>query len=149
MYRFETVQFFEVSPGELYRYFSDVKNLNTFTPSFFHLNLVEGETDRPLYPGQLFRYRLKLFGLPFPWTTEIVEVGERSFVDIQKRGPYRSFRHLHLFESSEKGTLMLDRVDYELHFGPLNGLANSLVVAPLLKRIFAHCSRVARERFRG
>lgn len=149
MYRFETAQFFGVPPRELYDYFSDVRNLNTFTPGFFELQLLEGEPGRPLYPGQLFRYRLKLFLIPFPWTTEIVEVGEHSFVDIQKRGPYRSFRHLHLFELTERGTLMLDRVDYELPFGPLNGLANSLVVGPLLKRIFAHRRSVARVNFGG
>jgi ligand-binding SRPBCC domain-containing protein len=36
----------------------------------------------------------------------------RRFVDVHIRGPYRLWRHEHLFDPWEQGTLCLDRVLY-------------------------------------
>ena len=44
----------------------------------------------------LIDYRLRLFGIPFGWQTRI-ETFERNvrFSDVQLRGPYRRWHHLH------------------------------------------------------
>lgn len=138
MYRFEKVQFFDAPLERVRGFFSDVRNLNSLTPPFFHLVLLEGETGIPLYQGQHFRYRFSMFAIPLTWVTEIESVTETLFIDIQKGGPYRSFRHTHYFYEVDTRTLMVDRVDYSLSFGPLSGLANLLVVRPLLEAIFSY-----------
>lgn len=147
MYLFEHTQHLAAPVPTLIEFFSDVRHLDANTPAFFRLDLREGEVGTPLREGQRFHYQFRLFGLPFPWTTEIAEVRPDGFRDIQRRGPYRSFSHLHLFFPTERGTLMLDRVSYGLGFGPLNPLVNGLAVRPMLEAIFNFRHRAAAERF--
>ena len=90
--------------------------------------------------GTLIEYRLRLHRVPVRWLTriEVWEPPER-FVDVQVRGPYRSWHHEHLFTPAGDGTtLMRDRVDYELPLGPLGDLAHTLFVERDLRRIFDH-----------
>ncbi|MFC3199535.1 hypothetical protein ACFOET_18105 [Parapedobacter deserti] len=39
----------------------------------------------------------------------------RSFIDLQAKGPYRLWRHHHGYIKNQKGVLVLDTVDYQLH----------------------------------
>lgn len=147
MYLFETSQHLTASSETLVEFFSDVRQLDGSTPDFFRIELKEGSVGSALFVGQTFRYVFRIFGMPVPWTTEITEVGEGRFVDVQRRGPYRSFAHTHLFFPTSRGTMMIDRVRYSLRFGPLDPLANAMVVRPLLEAIFAFRARAAAERF--
>ena len=73
------------------------------------------------------------------WRTRIEEwQPEDRFVDVQLEGPYRLWRHLHTFEDRHDGTLMRDRVEYALPFGPLGWLAHRVLVARQLDSIFSH-----------
>jgi ligand-binding SRPBCC domain-containing protein len=87
--------------------------------------------------GRTIEYRLRLFGIPFRWTSRIdVWEPEVRFVDRQRRGPYAFWSHAHTFESlSADRTLVRDTVTYRLPFGPLGRLAHPLV-ARTLARIF-------------
>jgi ligand-binding SRPBCC domain-containing protein len=67
------------------------------------------------------------------------------FVDVQLDGPYRLWRHLHEFSDLDGGTLVRDRVEYELPFGPLGALAHALLVRRRLEAIFDHRARVIAE----
>jgi hypothetical protein len=52
------------------------------------------------------------------------------------RGPYSLWHHRHEFEASERGTLVRDVVHYALPLGPLGQIAQRLLVARDLRRIF-------------
>ncbi len=123
---------------EVFAFFADARNLERITPPELHFRIL---TPAPiqLRAGALIDYRLSLFGVPFPWRTEIEiwEPGVR-FVDRQLRGPYRRWHHTHLFEDAPGGTLMHDRVEYELPLGPLGDLAHALLVRRQLHAIFDH-----------
>ena len=87
--------------------------------------------------GATIEYDLALFGLRFRWRTLIESFEpESGFVDVQTKGPYRSWRHSHTFSDAPGGTLVRDRVEYELPFGPLGELARRLFVARQIRRIF-------------
>lgn len=122
---------------EVFRFFSDARNLEAITPAFLRFRIAtEGEV--PMRPGALIDYRLSLFGVPFRWQTRIdaFEPGVR-FVDTQLSGPYRSWEHTHLFEDGPGGgTRVVDRVEYTLPLGPLGDLAHALFVRATLARIF-------------
>ncbi|WP_242346100.1 SRPBCC family protein [Anaeromyxobacter terrae] len=123
---------------EVFAFFSDAHNLEVITPGFLRFRIVTpGRV--AMAPGALIEYRLSLFGVPFSWRTRIEELvpGER-FVDVQLAGPYRRWRHLHTFEDAPGGTLVRDRVEYELPLGPLGAVAHALLVRRSLARIFAH-----------
>lgn len=147
MFVFEHSQHLGSNPTTVRAFFSDVRQLNPNTPWFFRVDLLEGEVNVPLYVGQRFSYRFRLFGIPFPWVTEITEVGESHFVDQQRRGPYLSFFHRHVFAETTRGTIMRDTITYELRFGLFSPLANRLVVRPLLLGIFRYRARLAAQRF--
>ncbi len=126
---------------DVFAFFSDAHNLEAITPGFLRFRVVTPGRIA-LAPGTLIDYRLSLFGVPFSWRTRIEEYvpGER-FVDVQLSGPYRRWRHLHTFEDAAGGTLVGDRVEYELPFGPLGAVAHALFVRRSLARIFAHRRR--------
>jgi hypothetical protein len=127
--------------AEVWGFFADPWNLEAITPDFLRFRIV---TPRPveLRAGARVDYRLSLFGVPFSWRTGIEEVvpGER-FVDVQLSGPYRLWRHAHGFADAPGGTLVTDRVEYELPLGPLGEVARALFVARALDRIFDHRRR--------
>jgi ligand-binding SRPBCC domain-containing protein len=69
----------------------------------------------PLRLGSVVRVRVALFGLlPQMVESEIVVCDPpREFTDEQRRGPFRAWRHRHLFREVEGGTELTDDVEYE------------------------------------
>jgi ligand-binding SRPBCC domain-containing protein len=59
-----------------------------------------------------------------------------GFCDVQLRGPFKSWRHCHTVRPKRNGTLLRDEVNYELPFGPLGSLANSLFIRHQLTATF-------------
>ena len=72
------------------------------------------------------------------WRVRIAEVDPpRAIVDVALAGPFRAWRHEHLFTVAGDGrTLLTDRVTYTLPFGGLGRLADRLVVRRMLTRAF-------------
>ena len=57
------------------------------------------------------------------WVTCIaVAEAPHRFVDVQMKGPYKHWWHEHTFIAKDGGTLMMDKVEYELPLGPLGEL---------------------------
>ena len=137
-YVLERVQFIPRPLTEVFPFFADASNLEAITPKFLNFQIL---TPRPipLRPGSLIDYQIKLFGLPLKWRTRIEEFEPpQRFVDVQLRGPYKLWHHTHEFLETGGGTLMTDRVRYQLSFGPLGSLAHILWVRRTLARIFDH-----------
>lgn len=59
------------------------------------------------------------------------------FGERQVDGPFSVFEHVHEFHPSEGGTRLVDRVRFELPWRWGGRLAESWIVAPLLRRFFA------------
>lgn len=75
------------------------------------------------------------FGLPQRMTSRIVAFDRpRAFTDEMQRGPFRRWRHTHLFEPREGGTLMRDRVEFASPLGPLGALADFLYLKSFVRR---------------
>jgi ligand-binding SRPBCC domain-containing protein len=124
--------------AEVFAFFADAHNLERITPPTLRFRIL---TAAPiaLGAGTLIDYRLSLFGVPFRWRTRIEAYEPQvRFVDVQLRGPYRRWHHTHTFEDAPGGTLMRDRVEYQLPLGPLGGLAHALLVRRQLRAIFDH-----------
>jgi len=123
---------------ETFAFFSDAANLQALTPPFLHFSIL---TPLPieLRTGTLIEYRLGLMGLPLGWLTRIEEwEPNRSFTDVQLRGPYARWIHRHTFMPHGGGTSVRDRVEYALPLAPLTNPARTLFVRPTLERIFAY-----------
>jgi ligand-binding SRPBCC domain-containing protein len=132
--------------ADVFAFFSDAFNLEAITPPWLAFRV---QTPGPIEmaPGPLIEYRLRLHGLRVDWLTriEIWEPGRR-FVDAQVRGPYRLWRHTHVFEDHPDGTLVRDSVSYEIQLGPLGELARLAFVRRDLDRIFEYRRAAVAER---
>jgi uncharacterized protein (TIGR01777 family) len=131
---------------ETFAFFSKAENLGMLTPSSMQFS-IDG---RPPAVGEdtSISYRLRVGVLPIAWRSRIVNwrPGAR-FVDLQERGPYRSWWHEHAFHAEGSSTVMEDRVCYAPPFSVIGRLANRLFIAPMLRRIFQYRADVIRLRF--
>lgn len=132
---------------EVFAFFSVPENLEAITPPWVGFRIL---TPPPIQMrrGARIEYRLKLHGIGLGWLTEI-EAWEPpvSFTDVQVRGPYRVWRHVHRFVPEGGGVNVEDTVVYALPFGPLGRLAHWLKVRRDLERIFDYRRERIAERF--
>jgi ligand-binding SRPBCC domain-containing protein len=117
---------------EVFAFFANAANLEALTPPWLHFHI--------LNPGVVIAqraridYRLKIHGIPLRWQSEISRWDPpSSFVDEQRRGPYRRWVHTHTFAAERGGTRVGDAVDFEI---PVAWLVGGFVMRDL-HRIFA------------
>ena len=92
--------------------------------------------------GQTVTWKARHFGLPLSLTSRVTEFdAPHRFVDEQTRGPFTSFRHEHVFEPAEHGSVMTDRVQFTAPFGLLGRLIEKLVLECYLTRLIAERGR--------
>ncbi|MEA3075374.1 MAG: hypothetical protein QOF60_282 [Actinomycetota bacterium] len=74
--------------------------------------------------GEEVTWRATHFRVPFTMTSRITELDRpRRFVDEQVRGPFRRFRHEHVFEEASDGrTKMIDRISFDAPVGAVGRL---------------------------
>lgn len=146
-YVHEDVKWIPQSPSEVFPFFSEAKNLETITPPWLNFHIV-GMNTPAINEGTLIDYKLRIKGVPAKWKTRISEwvPGER-FVDEQLKGPYRIWHHTHEFIPLAGGTLMRDRVVYQMPFGILGDIVRELVVGNDVRTIFAYRSKVIDQTF--
>lgn len=132
---------------DVFPFFGDAFNLERITPPFLRFRVV-GTSDRNVRKGTLIDYRLRLHGIPFGWRTIIDEwePGVR-FVDRQVRGPFALWHHTHEFEPRDGGTIVRDRVRYDLPLGALGRLTAGWLVRRDVEEIFRYRREKTREIF--
>jgi ligand-binding SRPBCC domain-containing protein len=130
--------------SEVFDFFSDPANLEYLTPRWLRFRIAT-PTPFEMRPGQMIDYRLRLHGIPLRWRSEITAWDPPyRFVDEQRRGPYRLWRHEHRFEETKGGTTVVDQVSYVPRGG---ALVHRLFVRPNLTTIFDYRQAQLRERF--
>jgi uncharacterized protein (TIGR01777 family) len=131
---------------QTFAFFSKAENLGVLTPASMRFSL-DGPAPA-IREGTTIRYRLRVGPVPIRWRSRIVSWSPGArFVDLQEKGPYRSWWHEHAFRAHGPSTLMEDRVCYAPPFGVLGRLANRLLIVPSLRRIFRYRADVIRLRF--
>ena len=124
-------QLVRATVDEAWAFYADPWNLEAITPPWLRFRIDEAPAD--LREGSLLRYRLRLFGVPIRWLTEIrLWRPPRSFVDVQLHGPYLLWEHTHRLTPVDGGTEIHDHV----HYRPPGGRLADLAVRPLLEAIF-------------
>lgn len=123
------------APDRVFAFFAAPRNLEAITPPWLKFEIVT-RGNIVMREGATIDYRLSLRRIPLRWRSEITvwEPG-RCFVDEQRRGPYRSWRHTHTFSDLDGGTLCGDLVEYSVPGGPL---VDRLFVRRDLAAIFAY-----------
>ena len=134
---------------EVFEFFSRAENLQELTPAWLHFRILDVKPS-PVRKGTLIRYALRWRVFPIRWTTEIVEWDPpHRFVDVQLKGPYKSWHHEHRFAAEGAGTRIYDEVQYGLPFGVFGAIAHRLKVRDDVETIFAYRKEVVANLFGG
>lgn len=121
---------------EVFDFFSRAENLEVLTPPWLNFKILD-VSPQPIRQRTLIQYGLRVHGIPFRWTSEIVEwEPPHKFVDLQLRGPYKVWRHEHRFETRDGGTLISDTINLALPLGLLGQLAYKIKVQSDVREIF-------------
>ena len=133
---------------EAWEFFSKPENLNEITPPDLEFRITSGKP-APMHEGQIVTYKIRVAPMIWNrWVTEIKAVTDgKQFIDEQRSGPYKFWHHLHQFESTEKGTLLKDQVNYSLPFGILGDIAHAVYVKNKLQKIFNFRKEILSEKF--
>ena len=124
----------------VFEFFSEAKNLEAITPPWLHFKILSQSTPK-IEKGTLITYQLRLHGIPLAWKTEITDWAPlQMFTDTQLKGPYRVWRHTHAFTALQGGTLMEDRVLYQLPMGRLGKTVAGAFVKKDVNQIFNYRS---------
>lgn len=130
---------------EIFRFFSDPHNLERITPSFLHFKI---KTPDPISmaQGTEIEYRLKLHRVGLIWKSLIAEWNPPCFFrDDQVHGPFRLWSHEHVFKRLGSGTLIIDKVQFQIPGGVFEPLINKVFVSADLERIFDYRALVIKK----
>lgn len=135
---FFSYQFIPHKVDEVFRFFSEAKNLETITPPWLNFKVVNKTTEN-LQEDTKINYKLKVHGIPLKWQSVISEWHpNQKFVDWQSKGPYKKWHHTHEFFPVKNGTVMTDRVLYKVPMGELGKIASFNLVKKDIEKIFSY-----------
>jgi len=158
--RFEAEQWIAAPLPQVFAFFADPRNLPRIMPPKQGAKLVRLERVPPQFPadeappdaermaGTGTEIVFKFCAIPYlpmheRWTALITDFSlNRYFRDIQKQGPFRRWEHTHSFEAQtlegREGTLIRDVVEYEVGFGAMGRMLESLLFQRMLKKTFEY-----------
>lgn len=144
VHRFSTEQWLARPLTEVFGFFADAVNLQQLTPPWLDFRILT-PLPIPMHRGTHVDYRLRVHGVPIRWRSEI-EIWEppHRFVDVQVRGPYRLWRHEHVFRERAGRTRVRDDIRYAVWGG---SLVDRLLVRRDVERIFAYRKAELERRF--
>ena len=141
-------------------FYSRVEGLEALTPDWMRMRVEwvrgpDGEADPDvLEAGSEIRLSVRPFGAGprRAWTSRIESReegdGEAVFRDTMADGPFERWVHTHAFRDVDGGTVVDDRVTYELPFGDV-GRALGPVAAVGFEPMFRYRHRRTRELLEG
>jgi ligand-binding SRPBCC domain-containing protein len=127
---------------EVFAFFANAANLEALTPPWLRFRILNPAV--VIEAGARIDYRLTLHGIPLRWQSEISRWDPpASFVDEQRKGPYRRWVHTHTFAAERGGTRVGDSVEFAMTFEWLVGR----FVMRDVRKIFAFRQQALMHRF--
>lgn len=152
---FERTTLVDAPFEDVWAFHSRIEGFETVTPDWLGLRIEsvrgpEGTSDPDrLVPGTSIRISIQPGGRGprQTWTSRIIDRDRSetraSFTDVMIDGPFPRWRHTHRFIDENGATRVIDRVEYELPFGPLRGWSG--IADPVLAILFADRHRRTRH----
>ena len=149
LYELQRTQRIPATAAQLWEFMSSPRNLAEITPGYMNFEITSASLPEKIYAGMFICYNVRpLLGIKMNWVTEITQANEPGyFVDVQYRGPFRSWHHQHHLRIIDKGIEMTDIVHYEPPLGILGRAAHSLFLKKQLHDLFDYRRRKIEERF--
>jgi ligand-binding SRPBCC domain-containing protein len=137
-FRLSASQVLPVARKKAFSFFEDPRNLFEITPDWLDFRMLD-RSKAGVSEGAEFDYTIRWLSFRLFWRSGIV--GYRppeSFTDVQVKGPYPYWSHLHTFREEDGTTLMTDEVTYRLPLGPFGMLLHRFIIRPQLRDIFRY-----------
>jgi len=135
---------FPCSAKELYTWHSRAGALERLIPPWENTTVVSRQGG--IAPGGRVEMRMHLGLIPYRWIAHHVEDKPGlMFRDIQKKGPFSSWSHSHIFTDTAGGALLEDRIEFSL---PLHHLLPGFPkrhVHQILQKVFRYRHATLRE----
>lgn len=158
--RFEVEQWIAAPLPRVFAFFADPRNLPRILPATQGAKLLQLKLVTPRLPADatppeveqmagagteiVFKFR-PIPHLPMheKWTALITDFSlNEYFIDRQKQGPFRRWQHTHSFEArsvgGRNGTLVCDVVEYEVGFGVIGKILETLLFQRMLRTTFEY-----------
>lgn len=148
-FEYKTEQFLPINIQTAWDFFTSPHNLELLTPTEMDF-IVLTELDNHIYTNMIIDYTVSpLLNITLKWKTKILDVDENvEFTDIQLKGPFKKWKHVHKFVQVDDGVLVKDIVQYQLPFGIIGQLAHSLLVRKRIEHIFSYRKKVLEQLFK-
>jgi ligand-binding SRPBCC domain-containing protein len=99
---------------------------------------VAGVTSGLIELGEEVTWASSFFGVPVRMTSRIIAFERpRTFTDEMRRGPFKRWRHTHIFEPRGAGTLVRDHVEFASPLCPLGTAFDALYLRSFMERVLA------------
>lgn len=170
-HRFRTTQWLPYRVDFVFAFFANPANLPKLLPEWQQARIDEIELhpalrndlqdgDSRVAAGRGTRLSLSFRPTPLApvrvsWIALIEDFHwNERFCDRQIEGPFRYWRQCHRVQewdqeaTGERGTLLIDTVEYELPFRRMGNLVNRIAVRGMLRRVFDHRHRRTEELLR-
>lgn len=148
MPRFEKTSLYPVSAEELYKWHARNGAFERLSPPWDHVRTAHAEGG--IEDGALRIMKLKKGPLSLTWEAHHKDhIPGRQFVDVQVKGPFKSWVHTHRFEEApDEQSRLVDSIEYKLPLGPLGAFFGSSSAEKTLQRMFAFRHRRTGEDLR-
>jgi ligand-binding SRPBCC domain-containing protein len=138
-YLLKTSQVLAVPGEKAFSFFETPENLFEITPDWLNFRLDNIGEQSKTYEGAEFDYTIRWFSIKIRWHTKISEyLPPERFTDVQVKGPYVIWRHLHTFKTVPEGTLMQDSVTYRIPFSLTGKILYRFIIKKHLHDIFSY-----------
>jgi ligand-binding SRPBCC domain-containing protein len=125
-------------------------DLHALAPTPLKHRAVGGTTSGLIDLGEEVTWKGSFFGVSQRMTSKIVALeAPRTFTDEMQRGPFKRWRHTHLFEPHDGGTLMHDHVDFASPFGPLGAAFDAVFLKGFMTRLLVAQNEYLKEAAEG
>jgi len=148
-FEYKTEQFLPIHIQTAWDFFSSPDNLSLLTPKDMDFTVLT-ELNSHIYNNMIIDYTVSpLLNIPLKWKTKILDVDDKvEFTDIQLKGPFKKWKHVHQFVQIDEGVLVKDIVQYQLPFGIIGQFVHSLVVKKRIEDIFSYRKKVLARLFK-
>ncbi len=107
---------------------------------------IAGRTSGLCELGDTITWKAKHFGITQKLTVEIVKFSRPNFFeDKMLKGAFKSMQHEHRFEEKEGMTIMTDKFEYEVPFGILGQLFDTIILKNYMKKFLLNRNQMLKS----
>ena len=137
--------FIRATPERIFAFHEQPDALKILTPPWEQSQVIKSAKISDVGSQAIIEANI-LGPLKVRWVAEHTEYNPpSSFEDVQRKGPFRSWRHRHLISPCDAGALLRDEITYEVPLGKLGQMLAGTAIEKRLQRLFEYRHEVTRR----